>query len=105
MSKQASADRKILMKNSIKIKNKLLEGYGFTPKEIDDLNSRYNKQSEYKKIEDWLRTGSDREKLLADIYFAIEIDNLERINDIMSGNVETITDTDIQLMKILGLSE
>lgn len=102
---QASNDRKILMKNIPKIKNKLLKGYGFAPKEIGDINSRFNKQSEYKKIEDWLRNGSDRERLLADIYFAVEIDNLERVNSIMSGNIETLTNEDIHLMKILGLSE
>lgn len=96
--KQVSNDRKILMKNSTKIKNKLLKGYGFTPKEIDNIILRYGKQTEYKKIEDFLRNGSDRERLLADIYFAVEI-------DIMSGNVERFTDKDTHLMKILGLSE
>ena len=59
----------------------------------------------YKKIVDWLRNGSEREKLLADLYFATEIDNLERFNNIMTGNVEKLTDQDLSLMRILGFSE
>lgn len=98
-----SNDRKILMKNSPKIKSKLLKGYGFTQNELNDINSRYAIQTGYNKIEDWLRNGSDREKLLAEIYFAVEIDNLERINDIMGGNVARLTDKDVHIMKILGL--
>lgn len=85
--------------------NKLLEEYGFTQEEMIDINSRYDAQTEYKKIVDWLQKGSNRERLLADIYFAVEIDNLERVNDIMSGNIERFTDKDMRLMKILGLSE
>lgn len=103
--RQVSSDRKVLMKNSHKIMNKLLKGYGFTPKEIDDINSRYHEQTEYNRIMDWLQKGSDRECLLADIYFVVEIDNLERVNDIMNGNVERLTDKDMHIMKILGLSE
>jgi hypothetical protein len=103
--KQALNDRKILEKNASKIMKKLLEGYRFTPEEINDINSRYNKQTEYKKIVDWLRNGSEREKLLADLYFVTEIDNLERANDIMGGNVDRLTEDDIRLMKILGLFE
>jgi hypothetical protein len=104
-NKQALNDRKVLEKNAHKILNKLLEGYEFSSEEIDDINSRYNAQTEYKKMVDWLRNGSEREKLLADLYFATEIDNLERCNDIMSGNVEKITDQDMIIMRILGFSE
>ena len=102
--KQASNDRKVLEKNAQKIMSKLLEGYGFTREEVDDINSRYDRQTEYKKIVDWLRSGSEREKLLADLYFATEIDNLERFNNIMAGNVEKLTDQDLSLMRILGFS-
>ena len=86
-----------------RIKTKLLKGYSFSPAEINDINSRFCAQTSYNKIEDWLRRGSDREKLLADIYYAVESNNLERINDIMSGNVEKLTDKDIHLIRILGL--
>ena len=103
--KQALNDRRILEKNAPKIMSKLLEGHGFTKEEIDDINSRYNDQKEYKKIVDWLRQGSGRERLLADLYFATEIDNLERINNIMGGNVEKFTDQDMHLMEILGIFE
>lgn len=103
--KQALNDRKILEKNAPKIMANLLEGYGFTREEIDDINSRYDMQTEYKKIVDWLRNGSEREKLLADLYFATEIDNLERFNNIMAGNIEKLTDQDLSLMRILGFSE
>ncbi len=102
---QASNDRKTLMKNSPKIMNKLLKGYGFTQKEIGDINSRYSTRIEYKRTVDCLQKGSYREQLLADIYFAVEIDNLERVNDIMCGNVERLTDKDVHIMKILGLLE
>jgi hypothetical protein len=103
--KQLLRDRKILEKNIFKIMSKLLDAYGFTKEEVDDINSRYDEQTEYKKIVDWLRQGSDRERLLADLYFTTEIDNLERVNDIMKGNVERITEEDNRLMKILGFSE
>ncbi len=103
--KQVSNDRKILEKNAPKIMNNILKWHKFTVEEINDINSRYDAQTEYKKIVDWLRTGSDREKLLADLYFACEIENLERVNDIMSGNVERFTDKDMYILKILGLSE
>jgi hypothetical protein len=103
--KQALNDRKILEKNAPKIMLKLLEGYGFTREEINDINTRYDEQMEYKKIVDWLRSGSEREKLLADLYFATEIDNLERFNNIMAGNIEKLTDQDLSLMRILGFSE
>lgn len=100
---QALNDRKILEKNASNIMNNLLKGYGFTKDEVDDINSRYNEQTEYKKMVDWLQQGSDRERLLADLYFATEIDNLERVNDIMALNVEKLTEKDMRLMKILGL--
>ena len=103
--KRALNDRKILKKNAPKIMIKLLDGYGFTKEDIYDINSRYDAQTEYKKIVDWLRNGSEREKLLADLYFATEIDNLERFNSIMAGNIEKITDRDITIMRILGFSE
>jgi hypothetical protein len=101
--KQALKDRKILEKNVPKIMSKLLEGYGFTLEEMNDINSRYGEQTEYKKIVDWLRNGSDREKLLADLYFATEVDNLERVNNIIALNLKRVTEEDIRLMKILGI--
>jgi hypothetical protein len=103
--KQALNDRKILEKNAPEIMIKLLDGYGFTKEEIDNINSRYSRQTEYKKIVDWLRNGSEREKLLADLYFATEIDNLERFNSILAGNVEKLTDQDLSLMRILGFGK
>lgn len=103
--RQALNDRKILEKNAIKIMSKLLKAHGFTSEEIDDINSRYDGQTEYKKIVDWLRNGTEREKLLADLYFATEIDNLERVNNIMTGNVEKLSDQDLSLMRILGFAE
>jgi hypothetical protein len=103
--KQTLKDRKILEKNAPKIMSKLLEGYSFTKEEIDDINSRYSEQTEYKKIVDWLRNGSEREKLLADLYFATEIDNLERVNNILALNVKRVTEEDTRLMKILGVLE
>ena len=102
---QALKDRKILEKNASKIMSKLLKGYGFTPEEMNNINSRYSEQTEYKKIVDWLRNGSEREKLLADLYFATEIDNLERVNNIIAQNVKRLTEEDIRLMKILGMFE
>lgn len=102
---QALKDRKILEKNASKIMSKLLKGHGFTPEEIYNINSRYSEQTEYKKIVDWLRNGSEREKLLADLYFATEIDNLERVNNIIAQNVKRLTEEDIRLMKILGMFE
>lgn len=97
-------DRNILEKNTISIMNELIEGYGFSQKEIDDMYSRYNAQAEYKNFVDYLQQGSERERLFADLYFAVEIENLERVNDIISGNVEKLTEKDLRLMKILGQS-
>jgi len=103
--KQLSDDRKVLEKNSPKIMSALLEHYGYTPEEINDINTRYYIQTDYKKIVDWLRQGTARERLLADLYFVTEIDNLERVNNIMNGNVEGLTEKDLHMMKILGLSK
>ena len=102
--KQLSDDRKNLEKNSPNIMRALLEKYGYSPEEIDDINSRFYIQTEYEKIVDWLRHGTARERRLADLYFASEIDNLERVHDIMNGNVEGFTEKDLHLLKIFGLS-
>ncbi len=101
--KQISDDRKVLEINSPKIMSALLEYHGYTPEEINDINSRFYIQREYEKIVDWLRQGTARERKLADLYFATEIDNLERVNNIMNGNVEGFTEKDLHILKILGL--
>jgi hypothetical protein len=102
--KQLSDDRKVLEKNCSNIMSALLGHYGYRKEEIDDINLRYHAQTEYKRIVDWLEQGSAKERVLADLYFATEIDNLERVNHIMNGKVESFTEKDMHLLKILGLS-
>ncbi len=101
---QLSDDRKVLEKNSPKIMSALLDKYGYSQEEVNDINTRFYIQTEYEKIVDWLRQGSARERRLADLYFVSEVDNLERVHNIMNGNVEGFTAKDMRLLKILGFS-
>lgn len=101
-------DKKVLIRNQLKIVEKTLKGHGFTQEEIDEINGRYNKEK-YKTFRNFLLRdgGSERERLLADIYYATEIKNLERVNDFFDTktNLDRIDGDLLKILNILGLIE
>lgn len=101
-------DKKTLVKNQYKILERVLKGHEFKQEELDDIYGRYDKKEYNTFIAFLSRDGSsEREKLLADIYYATEINNLERVNNFIDRKIglENADKGLIKILTVLGIIE
>jgi hypothetical protein len=106
MSQNQNSDIKTLRKNQPKILKNVLEGYNFSPKEINQINDNYLKtKDKYVNIKDYLSRpeSSGRECLLYDIYEATEIESLIKVNDFLGLKIKNPDEELLRTLNILGI--